>query len=69
MTIDGHTHYLGVYATKASRAEYDRLIANGRQMPTANSAVTVMEMLAAFRRHAVKHYRKYGQGYPVAVEH
>lgn len=65
VTIDGKDYYLGPHGTKASRAEYDRLIAEwlagGRRLAAPESDVTIVEMLAAFRRFAVKHYRKDGQ--------
>ncbi len=55
--IGGKTHYLGPYGTKASRREYDRLIQawldNGRRLPD-EGAPTVVNVLAAFRRHAEK---------------
>ena len=65
VTLNGKDFYLGPYGTKASRAEYDRLIAmwlaNGRRLPADENDLTIVEMLAAFRRHAVKHYRKNGR--------
>ena len=65
VTIDGRDHYLGPHGTKASHLEYDRLIslwlANGRRMPTPEADITIMEMLAAWRRHALQHYRKNGR--------
>ena len=57
VTLNGVDHYLGPHATKASHAEYDRLIsawlANGRRLATPESDLTIVELLAAFRRHAV----------------
>ncbi len=65
VTIDGTDHYLGPHGTKASRDEYDRLIAlwlaGGRRLAAPASDVTIVEMLAAFRRFAVKHYRRDGK--------
>jgi integrase len=62
VTLAGRHHYLGPYGTKASRLEYDRLIAewiaNGR--PTvadpSRSDITVAELLAAYLRHARAYY-------------
>lgn len=52
VALDGKTFYLGEHGTKASRAEYDRLIAewvaNGRRLPNKKHDVTVMELLDAF---------------------
>ncbi|MBI3838796.1 MAG: hypothetical protein HY288_12800 [Planctomycetia bacterium] len=63
--LSGKLFYLGTHGTKASKLEYDRLtagwLANGRQLRTADAELTIVEMLAAFRRHAVKHYRKHGR--------
>jgi len=65
VTLDGRDHYLGPHGTKTSWTEYDRLIAlwlaNGRHLPQADSDLTIVEMLAAFRRHAKRHYRRDGQ--------
>jgi integrase len=66
VTLNGIDHYLGPYGTAASRREYDRLLAiwlaNDRR-PAVDTApgLTIVEVLAAFRRHAEKHYRKNGQ--------
>lgn len=65
VTLSGVDHYLGPHGTKASQHEYDRLIAlwlaNGRSIPAPESDLTVVELLAAFRRWAVGHYRKNGR--------
>jgi hypothetical protein len=58
--------YLGKYGTSESQAEYQRLLAELRAAPhTAASAangppanITVNEVLLAFMRWAVTHYRK-----------
>lgn len=64
VTLGGHDHYLGPYGTAARKREYDRLtaewLANGRVGPAENDT-TIVELLAAFRRHALKHYRKDGR--------
>jgi integrase len=59
--LDGRDFYLGEYGTPASRAEYDRRIAEwiaaGRSLPVNPQAVTVAEVITAFRRHAKTFYR------------
>ena len=66
VTLDGDDYYLGPHGTKASRLEYDRLIAewlaNGRRMPAKDSEghVAVMEVLAAYKRFAEGYYVKNG---------
>ena len=60
-TVDGRDVYLGPHGTKASRAEYDRIIgewlANGRRSPTAPSIdLTVAEVAARFWTHAQAYY-------------
>lgn len=62
VTLAGNHHYLGPYGTKASRLEYDRLIAewvaDGR--PAAGERrqadLTLTELLAAFLKHAQSYY-------------
>ena len=65
VTLNGVDHYLGPHGTKASKLEYDRLIGEwitrGRTPEVDTNDVTVVELLAAFRRHAIKHYRKDGR--------
>lgn len=59
VVIDGRAHYLGVYGSDASRAEYARLIAgHAAGVPAAvdPSAVTVAEVLAAYYAHAEAYY-------------
>jgi len=52
--------YLGTYGSAASREEYNRLIsewlAAGRKLPVDLSAITVNEVVAAFRQHAKRYY-------------
>jgi integrase len=59
--IEGRMIYLGQCGTAASRAEYDRVIAEwiaaGRRLPVDAQAVTVAEVIAAFRHHAKTYYR------------
>jgi integrase len=65
VTLGGVDHYLGPHDTKASHLEYDRLLAewlaNGRRSPASDPGLTIVELLAAFRRHALEHYRKNGK--------
>ena len=64
VTLNGVDHYLGPYGSKASHVEYDRLIgewiARGRMPATGVNDTTIVELIAAFRRFAVQHYRKNG---------
>jgi len=61
VTLEGRDIYLGKYGTAASRAEYDRVITEwitaGRRLPIDRNTVTVAEVVAAFRRHALSYYR------------
>ena len=58
VTLSGHDYYyLGPYGTKASKIEYDRLVAEwlaqGRQLPGSGTAdLTVVELCAAIWRYA-----------------
>lgn len=65
VTLNGVDYYLGPHGTKASKLEYDRLVADwlarGRTLAAPGSDITIVELLAAFRRFAVGHYRKNGQ--------
>lgn len=64
VTINGRDLYLGKWNTAASKAEYDRLIAeylaNGRRLQS-NSDSTVVEVLNAYRKFAEKYYLKDGR--------
>ena len=61
VTIDGRDIYLGKFNTAASRAEYNRLIAewtaHGGTLPQGRD-LTVVELEAAFMRHAAGYYRR-----------
>ena len=67
VTIACRDHYLGPWKSKASKVEYDRLIgewlAAGRPLaPVARPhQITVMEVVAAFWKHASAYYRKNGR--------
>jgi integrase len=66
VTLNGHDYYLGPHGTKASRIEYDRLIAEwlaqGRHLAVPGTTdLTVVELCAAFLRYAKTCYVKDGQ--------
>jgi integrase len=67
VTLNGRDCYLGVHGTKASRAEYDRVIgewlAAGRQLAAVDAAsdLTITEVLARYWRFAEHNYRKDGR--------
>lgn len=61
VTLSGRDFYLGRYGSKASRVEYDRLIAEwlagGRQVkPAAGVELTVSELLARYWAHVDVYY-------------
>jgi hypothetical protein len=62
VTIGGKDIYLGAHGTKASKIEYDRIIADylaaGRRLPVASHDPTVSEIVLAFWKHAKDYYRK-----------
>ncbi|MCZ6574198.1 MAG: site-specific integrase, partial [Planctomycetota bacterium] len=70
VVLSGRQHYLGEYGSDESRQEYDRLIsewlANGRTDPAQQAAAadkeqapaTVVEVIAAYVRWAMGHYRR-----------
>lgn len=64
VTINGKDFYLGTWNTKASKLEYDRLIAewmaNGRRLKTDATDTTVVEVVNAYRKYAEDYYRKNG---------
>jgi len=61
VTLDGRDIYLGKHNSAASRAEYNRLIAewsaNHGALPKPAHDLVVNELLAAFIRHAKYYYR------------
>jgi hypothetical protein len=61
VTIHGKDIYLGPWSTKASKAEYDRIIgewlANGRQKPKAGSDLAIVELVERFKVYAEGYYR------------
>ncbi|MFG0331689.1 MAG: tyrosine-type recombinase/integrase [Phycisphaerales bacterium] len=61
--LNGRRTYLGRYNTPESREKYRRLIAewlanDGRQPIERSDDLRVVELFAAFMRHARKHYRR-----------
>src|SRR6516164_5374089 len=70
VTLNGKDHYLGRYGTAASKAEYDRLIAEwlacGRQLPNAGHGLTVNEVILAYVRYAAGYYSAEGETSEVA---
>ncbi len=64
VTLSGRDYYLGPYDSDASRAEYDRLVAewlaNGRYLrpPEKVPDLTVAEVLESYWAHAKLHYRR-----------
>ena len=67
VTLYGKDFYLGPHGTKASKAEFDRIvgewIAAGRpsRPPTQTSDITVVELAAAYKRFAKSYYQKNGK--------
>jgi integrase len=61
VTIDGRDIYLGLYGTVDSRSRYNQIVAEwlaaGRRLPEDPQAVTVAEVVAAFRRYARTYYK------------
>ena len=64
VTINGQDIYLGKWNTAASKAEYDRLIAeflaNGRRLRNEIES-TVVEVINAYRKFAERYYWKNGE--------
>ena len=65
VTLDGRDVYLGPHGTQASKREYDRLVgewqANGRRLDDGDHCVTIIELVAAYWKHAQDYYRKDGR--------
>jgi hypothetical protein len=61
VTLSGRDFLLGRYRSPASREEYDRRtaewLANGRRLTIAGPDLTIVELIAAFLRHAKDFYR------------
>ena len=67
-TLSGIEFYLGLHGTKVSHLEYDRLVGEwltvGRQLPAGfdeRNELTIVELLARYRKFAEQHYRKDGR--------
>tara|TARA_R110002049_G_scaffold2750_3_gene21818 strand:- start:4894 stop:5274 length:381 start_codon:yes stop_codon:yes gene_type:complete len=62
VTINGRDHYLGEHGTKASKAEYDRLIAeylaSGRSISFGadSGEMTLAVLMVEYFRHAKSYY-------------
>jgi integrase len=72
VTLSGADHYLGPHGSKASKAEYDRLItewlANGRQLIGGSQAsLSLAELIAAYRDFVLTYYVKNGR--PTSEQH
>lgn len=65
VSLSGKDFYLGPHGTKASHAEYDRLVAEwlqaGRCLADEAEPITVVELLAVYKRFAESYYRKNGE--------
>ena len=65
--LNGRRYYLGPHGTKASKLEYDRLVAewlqHGRQIPpsTESGELTVVELMVAYVHFVRGYYRKDGR--------
>src|SRR5262245_51736527 len=61
LTLDRPDFYLGPFGTAASRREYDPVIGEwvtaGRRLPTDPNAITIAEVVAAYRKHCQSYYR------------
>lgn len=63
VTLGGKDHYLGKYGSKASKAEYDRLVGewvSGGRLPVTvdRTAPTVSEVVLLYVKHAGRYYAK-----------
>lgn len=65
VNLSGHDFYLGPYGTKASKAEYDRLIgewmAAGRSLPAPAAQLTIAELAARYLTYATGYYQQDGE--------
>jgi integrase len=68
VTINGRDYYLGPHGTRASKIEYDRLITEylsaGRSesFGAPEEAITIVELLADYVKHAASYYGKSKRG-------
>ena len=65
VTLNGRDHYLGLWKSKSSKVEYDRLIgewlANGRRPLCSTDDLTVVELANRYRKFATAYYVKNGK--------
>src|SRR5262245_19916382 len=67
VTIQGKDRYLGRHGSKASKAEYDRRIAEwlakGRldHQPPSGTELTITELIATYWPYVERHYRKHNR--------
>lgn len=69
VVLSGQIFYLGPHGTKTSKLEYDRLIAEwlarGRRPvarePDESGEITIVELIARYKRYAEGYYRKDGE--------
>lgn len=65
VTIHGKDHYLGPFGSKASKVEYDRIIAEwlaaGRRLPSPQFDLSVDEVISAYWKFAKGYFRKRGE--------
>jgi hypothetical protein len=65
VTLCGKDCYLGPHGSRASRAEYDRLIgeflAAGRCLPKPETDLTIAELAIRYLRFAKGYYRSNGE--------
>ena len=69
VNLDGRDHYLGKHNSPDSLQKYSRLIAehasgaliDGGRAVSVDDGLTIVEIAAAFLKHASKYYRKNGQ--------
>lgn len=61
VTLNKRDILLGEFGSRESREKYNRVIAEwlaaGRRLPIDPAEITIAEIVAAFRRHAVRCYR------------
>jgi hypothetical protein len=65
VTLDGQDFYLGPHGSRPSRREYERIVGewlqNGRSLSSDPHAITVAELINAYRKYAETYYVKRGK--------